>query len=77
MKELINKLFHAEPYSAERYQLSKELQNLEQQTNLRTNYHLDSTNRSVDVEILKRNKGLYETIDSFTVNNIKVYEEVK
>lgn len=77
MKELINKLFHAEPYSAERYQISNELHNLEQQTNLRTNYHLDSINKSVKVEILKKSNGLYETIDRFTINNIKIYEEAK
>lgn len=71
---LITELFRSEPYSKKRYDLSEELEKLENELNIRTNYHIDTKKKIVKVDILKRNKGLYETIKSFEIDNIKIWE---
>lgn len=75
LKDMIINLFRLEPYSLARYNLASRIQNKENELGLRTNYYnLDIENKTVKCDLLKKVKGLYETIDTFNINNIRIFE---
>lgn len=75
LKDMIIKLFRLEPYSKERYDLSSKLNELENSLGLRTNYYnLDIENKTVKCDLLKKVNGLYETIETFIIDDIKIFE---
>ena len=75
LKEMIKKLFTLAPYSKERYKLSKDIQELENNLGLRTNYYdINEKDKTIKCELLKKVNGLYETLETFKIENIRIYE---
>ena len=77
LKETLTKLFRAEPYSAEREKIYNKLKEIESKNNITTHHTYSQDNKTVKVEILKKNNGLYETIEIFTIDKIKVIDLTK
>ena len=75
IKKLLIDIFTSEPYSAKRYNLVEKVKQLEKETGIYTNvYNLDTISKKITCDLMIKDKGLYDTIETFTIENIKVYE---
>lgn len=77
LKELMIKLFRAEPYSRERYNLVKQIEQKENELKVyHYAYGLDIKGKKVIIDIQTKVDGLYQTIETYTIDNIKVLERM-
>lgn len=72
LKKELKKLFRLEPYTGYRYQQAHKVNELTKQLNIHLHYSIDSKRKIAKVEFLKKDKGLYETIDNIIIENIKL-----
>lgn len=74
LKELLVKLFRAEPYTKERYDIIKQIEKIENELKVYTYFHgLDEENKTIIADIQAKEKGLYKTIEEFKIDNIKLF----
>lgn len=77
LKDLMIKLFRAEPYTIERYNLVKQVEQKEIELKVyHYAYGLDIKNKKVIIDIQAKVDGLYQTIETYTIDNIKIWERV-
>lgn len=77
LKDLMIKLFRTEPYTIERYNLVKQIEQKENELKVyHYAYGLDIKNKKVIIDIQTKEDGLYKTIETYTIDNIKILERV-
>jgi len=75
-KTMLTEVFSLEPYSKERYEKVEEIKQFEKETGLsHRGYELDLKNKTIKCDILTKNNGLYETLETFTINKITNIDE--
>lgn len=77
LKDLMIELFRTEPYTIERYNLVKKVEQKENELKVyHYAYGLDIKEKKVIIDIQAKVNGLYQTIETYTIDNIKILERV-